>query len=209
MKQKVSHCTFLRENQLRERGYRWIAGIDEAGRGPLAGPVTAAVVVLPAQCSLPGLNDSKKLTEKQRERLYDQIVGQALAYAVGWADAGEIDQQNILNATFLAMARAVANLGLRPDYLLIDGNLCRGFENFEKETIVGGDASCASIAAASILAKVSRDRLMRQYDVQYPQYGFARHKGYGTAQHRQAIVQYGPCPLHRRSFLRKILGDRL
>ena len=207
MKQNANACTFARESQLRKRGYRAVAGLDEAGRGPLAGPVAAAAVILPGQCSLPGLNDSKKLTERQRERLYDQIVEQALAYAVGWADEREIDEQNILNATFLAMRRAVEGLRLRPDYLLIDGNLCRGLEEFEKETIVGGDAVCASIAAASILAKVSRDRRMCQYDAQYPQYGFCRHKGYGTLQHRQAILQYGPCPLHRRSFLGKILGD--
>ena len=179
-----------------------ICGVDEAGRGPLAGPVYAAAVILPRGLVIEGLNDSKKLTEKRREALYDVIVEQAVAYGIGSADEKEIDEINILQATFLAMRRAIARLSVRPDLALIDGNRDSDF-GVPAETIVGGDGKSANIAAASILAKVTRDRVMLEYAKQYPQYGFDVHKGYGTKRHYEALREYGPCPIHRQSFLRK------
>ena len=181
---------------------RCICGVDEAGRGPLAGPVYAAAVILPRGLVIEGLNDSKKLTEKRREALYDVIVAQALAYGIGSADEKEIDEINILQATFLAMRRAIFQLSVRPDLALIDGNRESDF-GVPAETVIGGDGRSASIAAASILAKVTRDRVMLEYASQYPQYGFDVHKGYGTRRHYEALREYGPCPIHRQSFLRK------
>ena len=179
-----------------------ICGVDEAGRGPLAGPVYAAAVILPRGLVIEGLNDSKKLTEKRREALYDVIVAQALAYGIGSADEKEIDEINILQATFLAMRRAIAQMSIRPDLALIDGNRDSDF-GVPAETVIGGDGKSANIAAASILAKVTRDRVMLEYAEQYPLYGFDVHKGYGTKRHYEALREFGPCPIHRQSFLRK------
>ena len=190
------------ENARYSDAIQCICGVDEAGRGPLAGPVYAAAVILPRGLVIEGLNDSKKLTEKRREALYDVIVEQAVAYGIGSADEKEIDEINILQATFLAMRRAIARLSVRPDLALIDGNRDSDF-GVPAETVVGGDGRSANIAAASILAKVTRDRVMLEYAEQYPQYGFDVHKGYGTKRHYEALREYGPCPIHRQSFLRK------
>lgn len=190
------------EAALHEEGVSVICGIDEAGRGPLAGPVCAAACILPAGLELPGLNDSKKLTEKRREVLYTQIIAQAVAWAVCLVDEKTIDEINILQATFRAMRGAVEQLSVRPDLCLVDGNRDPGL-GLPTKTVVRGDAACASIAAASILAKVTRDRLMVQRDAQYPGYGFAAHKGYGTKAHYAAIAALGLCPIHRRSFFKR------
>ena len=192
------------EGEAREQGYTAVCGVDEAGRGPLAGPVCAAAVILPAGLVIEGVNDSKKLSEKKREELFPVICEKALAYGIGWADEREIDEINILQATYRAMKRAVESLPLTADYALIDGNRMPPLAS-PGTTIVKGDALSMSIAAASILAKVSRDRVMVQFSREYPQYGFEQHKGYGTAAHVQALREYGPCPLHRQSFLQKIL----
>ena len=191
------------EKRAGEQGFSAVCGIDEAGRGPLAGPVCAAAVILPSDCDIPGLNDSKKLSEKKREALFPVIQEKALAFGVGWATAEEIDRVNILQATFLAMARAVEALPAPADYALVDGNRMPPLP-IPGETIVKGDATSASIAAASILAKVSRDRLLRQLDEEHPEYGFAKHKGYGTKAHYEAIRKYGLLPEHRRSFLKNL-----
>lgn len=190
------------ENEIRASGISPVCGVDEAGRGPLAGPVCAAAVVLPFGIEIEGLNDSKKLSEKKRTALYDVIIEKAVAYGIAFADVEEIECLNILGATFLAMNRAVAELGLQPQLVLVDGNSCKGIE-YDSRCVVGGDGKCASIAAASILAKVSRDWLMVNMDASYPQYGFARHKGYGTKAHYAALREFGPCPIHRLSFLKK------
>ena len=190
------------ENARYSDAIQCICGVDEAGRGPLAGPVYAAAVILPRGLVIEGLNDSKKLTEKRRETLYDVIVEQAVAYGIGSADEKEIDEINILQATFLAMRRAIARLSVRPDLALIDGNRDSDF-GVPAETVIGGDGKSANIAAASILAKVTRDRVMLEYAAQYPQYGFDVHKGYGTKRHYEALREFGPCPIHRQSFLRK------
>lgn len=195
------------ENEYKARGYNIICGIDEAGRGPLAGPVYAAAVILPPDCVIDGLNDSKKLTEKKRERLFDEIKEKALAYGIASADEKEIDEINILNATFLAMKRAVDSLSVKPDLALIDGNQ-KPHTGIEEVTVVKGDAKSMLIAAASVLAKVSRDRFMLETAKKYPQYEFERHKGYGTKLHYEKIVQYGVCEIHRRTFLKKILGEK-
>ncbi len=197
---------FAYESAARRRGFTQICGIDEAGRGPLAGPVFAAAVILPADASIEGLNDSKKLSEKKREQLFDVIRETAVSYSIAFATEQEIDEINILQATFLAMRRACDGLSVPPDYALVDGNRMPPLE-VAAETVVKGDACSASIAAASILAKVSRDRLMVELDQLYPIYQFAKHKGYGTKLHTELLRQYGPCPIHRRSFLKKILGD--
>lgn len=189
------------ENELRQSGLQLICGVDEAGRGPLAGPVCAAACVLPAALVIEGLNDSKKLSEKRREALYETITAQALAWAVCLVDEKTIDEINILQATFRAMRGAVAQLDLTPELCLVDGNRDPGL-GLPTRTVVKGDASCASVAAASILAKVTRDRLMVQYDAQYPGYGFAVHKGYGTKAHYAAVQRLGLCPIHRRSFFK-------
>lgn len=199
---------FAWERQAETAGHLPVCGVDEAGRGPLAGPVCAAAVILPLDLFIPGLNDSKKLTEKRRETLFPIIQEKALAWSVGWATAEEIDEINILQATFLAMRRAVEGLSLRPGWVLVDGNRMPPL-SIPGETVVKGDAQCASIAAASILAKVSRDRLLREWDQLYPQYGFAKHKGYGTKAHYEAIRQYGLLPIHRRSFLKNLEDKHL
>ena len=183
-----------------------VAGIDEAGRGCLAGPVVAAAVILPAELVIDGLNDSKKLTDKKRRELYDVITQNAVSYGIAMASEREIDEINILQATFLAMQRAIDKLDVRPDLALIDGNRAKDF-GLPVRTIVKGDSLSASIAAASILAKVTRDRLMEELDEAYPQYGFAVHKGYGTKRHYEALREYGPCPIHRRTFLKKLYGE--
>ncbi len=182
-------------------GYTAVCGCDEAGRGPLAGPVVAAAVILPRGCEIPGLNDSKKLTEKKREALFDVICESALAYAIAEASAEEIDEINILNASMLAMRRAVEALSVKADFALIDGNTSRGFA-IPTQTVVGGDAKSPSIAAASILAKVTRDRMCADMDAEYPQYGFAKHKGYPTKAHMDAVREHGPSPIHRKTFLK-------
>lgn len=191
------------QRRAEDKGFRAVCGIDEAGRGPLAGPVCAAAVILPMGCMIEGLDDSKKLSEAKREALFDVVRVNALAYGVGWASEQEIDEHNILQATFLAMSRAVAAMPLHADYALVDGNRMPPLD-IPGETIVKGDSKCACIAAASILAKVSRDRLLRQWDAQYPEYGFAKHKGYGTKAHYEAIKKYGVLPVHRKSFLKNL-----
>ena len=193
------------EQKAKEQGYSLVCGIDEAGRGPLAGPVYAAAVILPDGLELPGLNDSKKLTEKKREELFSLICEKAVAYGIGCASEQEIDEINILQATYLAMRRAVEELPVPADYALVDGNRMPPLA-IPGETIVKGDASSASIAAASILAKVSPDRVMKMMDEVYTQYQFAKHKGYGTKLHVEMIREYGPSPIHRKTFLKKILA---
>lgn len=190
---------FFFEEQARKNGYQAVAGIDEAGRGPLAGPVVAAAVILPENFLLPGLNDSKQLSEKQRELFYPRIRESASAVGVGVATASEIDQVNILQATLLAMQRAVSRLQVNADYLLIDGITPLPVQ-LPQQTLKKGDSRSLSIAAASVIAKVVRDRIMLAVDRQFPDYGFAKHKGYGTVLHRQAIAENGPIKLHRKSF---------
>ncbi len=191
------------ENEIYASGVNILCGVDEAGRGPLAGPVCAAAVVLPRGLEIPGLNDSKKLSEKKREALYDVIISSAMAYGIAFADVEEIERLNILHATFLAMNRAIAQLSVRPELALIDGNRDSDIE-VPSRCIVKGDSRCADIAAASILAKVTRDRYMIKMAEQYPQYGFEQHKGYGTKQHYAALREHGATPIHRMSFLRKM-----
>lgn len=197
----------LYEAQAALEGFETICGIDEAGRGPLAGPVFAAAVILKKGAVIEGVNDSKKLSAKKREQLFDAITSQAAAYSVASADEREIDELNILNATFLAMRRAVEGLKLRPDFALVDGNRDPGLF-CPARCIVGGDGKSASIAAASILAKVSRDRFMLGLDTRYPQYGFAKHKGYPTQDHYRAILHFGTSPVHRMSFLKNLEEKR-
>lgn len=195
------------ENAYIEKGMKLICGVDEAGRGPLAGPVCAAAVILPHNLEIPGLNDSKKLSDKKRRELFPIIQEQALAYGIGYADHREIDEINILQATFLAMERALAQLKIRPELALIDGNRQKDF-GIPATTVVQGDSLSANIAAASVLAKVSRDDIMLKLDEEYPQYGFGVHKGYGTKAHYEAIAQFGPCPIHRMTFLKKFYGEK-
>ncbi len=195
------------EELFAQQGYKAICGVDEAGRGPLAGPVCTAAVILPAGKCIEGVNDSKKLSEKKREKLFDVICQEALAYSIAWASVEEIEEMNILNATMLAMKRAVEGLSVKADFAMIDGNKTPEL-SIPCESIVDGDALSESIAAASILAKVSRDRLMKELAPQYPEYHFEKHKGYGTPQHRELLLQYGPCEIHRLSFLTKILGKK-
>ena len=197
--------TMEQEERIRAQGYSAVCGVDEAGRGPLAGPVVAAAVILAPGTQLPGVNDSKKLSEKKREQLFDYVRENALAYGIGEASETEIDEINILNATFLAMRRAIENMDAAADFALIDGNRIQGLD-IPAECVIGGDAKVLSIAAASILAKVTRDRKMRQLAEVYPQYGFEKHKGYGTKAHYAAIEQCGVCPIHRRTFLKKVLS---
>ena len=191
------------ENEIYDSGLSPLCGVDEAGRGPLAGPVCAAAVILPRGTVIEGLNDSKKLSEKRREALYDEIIGKAIAFGVAFASVEEIEEKNILEATFLAMNRAIEKLSVVPALVLIDGNRNKGIA-LPSRCVIGGDGKCADIAAASILAKVTRDRYMLEMAEKYPQYGFDRHKGYGTAAHYAAIREYGPSPIHRMSFLRKM-----
>ena len=203
-KQPVN-LTMEMEEQLLAEGYAAVCGIDEAGRGPLAGPVVAAAVILAPGTEFPGVNDSKKLTEKKREALFDYIKENALAYGIGRASEQEIDEINILQATFLAMRRAVEALPVSADYALVDGNRIQGLD-IPAECVIGGDGKVLSIAAASILAKVTRDREMRALAAQYPEYGFKKHKGYGTKAHYLAVAEHGTCPIHRRTFLKKVLN---
>ena len=198
--------TFEYEKQAMAEGYSIVCGVDEAGRGPLCGPVCAAAVILPLDCEIEGINDSKKLSEKKRDMLYDIIKEKALAYSVVMVDAKTIDGINILQATFKAMREAVEGLSIKADIALIDGNQKPGL-SIEQRTLVKGDAKSISIAAASILAKVTRDRYCLEMDEKYPEYQFAKHKGYGTRLHYEMIAQYGICPEHRRTFLKKILGE--
>jgi ribonuclease HII len=191
------------ENEIYDSGLSPLCGVDETGRGPLAGPVCAAAVILPRGAVIEGLNDSKKLSEKRREALYDEIVGRAIAFGIAFASVEEIEEKNILEATFLAMNRAIEQLSVVPALALIDGNRSKGIVQ-PSRCVIGGDGKCADIAAASILAKVTRDRYMLQMAEKYPQYGFERHKGYGTAAHYAAIREFGPSPIHRMSFLRKM-----
>lgn len=195
------------EDSFYAQGYQVICGVDEAGRGPLAGPVCAAAVILPKHLEIPGLTDSKKLTDKKRRELFPLIQVQAVAYGIGLASQEEIDEINILQATFLAMERALSQLNVRPDMVLIDGNREREF-GVPVQTVIKGDSLSANIAAASILAKVTRDNLMMELALQYPQYGFEIHKGYGTKAHYEALRQYGASPIHRRSFLKKFYGEK-
>ena len=189
------------EAELMEKGYQYVCGIDEAGRGPLCGPVVAAACILPYGYVIDGLNDSKKLTEKKRDILFDEITKNAVAYSIASSTVEEINETNILDATLSAMRKAVNGLMIPPDFLLVDGNICRGFD-IPARAVVKGDATSPSIAAASILAKVTRDRLCLELDREYPEYGIAKHKGYGTAAHYAALEKYGVPPIYRTKFLR-------
>lgn len=200
-------CMWQFEDAYYQKGFKLVCGIDEAGRGPLAGPVCAAAVILPPHVDIEGLNDSKKLSDKRRRELVPVIKEKALAYAIAFADEKEIDDINILQATFLAMERAVRQLAVKPDFLLIDGNREKDF-GIPAETIVKGDSRSASIAAASVLAKVTRDDFMLEMADKYPSYHFEIHKGYGTKAHYQALEEFGPCPIHRMTFLRKFYGTK-
>ena len=191
------------ENEIYSEGFRLLCGVDEAGRGPLAGPVFAAAVILPRGLVIEGLNDSKKLTEKKRGALFEPICRAALSYGIAFASVEEIEERNILGATFLAMNRAIEQLSPRPELALIDGNRNSGIV-FPSRCVVKGDARCADIAAASVLAKVSRDRTMLELAAEYPEYHFEQHKGYGTKLHYEALREYGPSPIHRLSFLKKM-----
>lgn len=194
------------EKEFQSKGYKLIAGVDEAGRGPLAGPVCAAAVILPDDCEIEGLNDSKKLSEKKREALYDVIIEKAISYDIQLVDNNVIDEINILNATMLAMTNAVNGLKTKPDFVIIDGNKVPEQLEIAADSVVKGDAKSMSIAAASILAKVTRDRLMLTLCEKYPQYEFERHKGYGTKLHQEKLLEYGPCEIHRKTFIGKILA---
>ena len=191
------------ENEIYAEGFSLICGVDEAGRGPLAGPVCAAAVILPRGLEIDGLDDSKKLSEKKREKLFDDIVNAAVSYGIAFAGVEEIEEHNILGATFMAMNRAIGQLSPKPELALIDGNRNKGI-GIESRCVVKGDSKCADIAAASILAKVTRDRYMLEMAEKYPQYRFEQHKGYGTKLHYEMLREYGPSPIHRRDFLRKM-----
>ena len=194
------------EDSLYQKGYKIICGVDEAGRGPLCGPVVAAAVILKPDDMIEGVNDSKKLFEKKREKLYEDIMSNALAVGIGIKDVDIIEKVNILNATKLAMKEAIDNLKIRPEYVLIDGNQMIDID-IKGETVISGDAKSESIAAASIIAKVTRDRMLIEWDKKYPEYGFAKHKGYGTKAHIEAIQKYGLTPLHRPSFCKKFVKE--
>lgn len=201
------HNLWQFEEKYYSQGVELVCGVDEAGRGPLAGPVCAAAVILPQHIDIPGLDDSKKLSDKRRRELFPIIKEQAIAYGIGLADCKEIDEINILQATFLAMERAIADLTVKPQVALIDGNRQKDF-GLPVETVVHGDSLSASIAAASILAKVTRDDIMLKMSEEYPQYGFEIHKGYGTKAHYAALSENGPCPIHRMTFLKKLYGTK-
>ena len=201
-----------RLNELKEidksyfkEGYNYICGIDEAGRGPLAGPVVVAAVIMPKDSMIEGVNDSKKVSEKKREKLYELIIEEAISYSVGIVDQNEIDRINILNATKAGLTEAVRTLKVKPELILVDALTNIDTCGVPYKSIIKGDAKSYSIAAASIIAKVTRDRMMKEYDEIYPEYGFAGHKGYGTAKHIQAIKTYGPCPLHRKTFIKNFI----
>ena len=193
------------ENKLYENGLKYIAGIDEAGRGPLAGPVVVGVAIMKPDSFIEGINDSKKISESRREKLYEKITEEALAWSVGIVTEKEIDEMNILNATKKALERALESLEIRPDRILVDALEHIDTKGVPYTSVIKGDAKIYSISAASIIAKVTRDRIMREYDEVYPEYGFAKHKGYGTAAHITAIKTYGPCPLHRKTFIKNFI----
>ncbi len=208
MKEKeLERLTKLKEieKDLYEKGFQKIAGIDEAGRGPLAGPVVVAGVIMPQDSMIEGVNDSKKVSEKKREKLYDLILEQAISYSVAIIGQDVIDEINILNATKQGVTKVVEGLEVKPNLILVDALTHIDTKGIPYDSIVKGDAKCYNIAAASIIAKVTRDRIMRQWDEDYPQYGFAQHKGYGTAKHIEAIKEYGLCPIHRRSFTKNFV----
>ena len=188
------------EDELRNRGFNMICGIDEAGRGPLAGPVVVASVIMPADSMIEGVNDSKKISEKKREKLYDQILEEAISYGVVIIGQDEIDEINILNATKKGLTMSLKELTVKPDLIIVDALTHIDTMGIPYESIIKGDAKCYSISAASIIAKVTRDRIMREWDKVYPEYGFEKHKGYGTSAHIEAIKKYGLCPIHRKSF---------
>ncbi len=196
------------DNSVYDEGYQYVCGIDEAGRGPLAGPVVVAAVIMPKDSMIEGVNDSKKVSEKKREKLYDQILEEAVAYGVGIVDEKEIDRINILNATKAGLTEAVKSLKQKPDVILVDALTNIDTEGVQYRSIIKGDAKSYNIAAASIIAKVTRDRIMREWDKIYPQYGFEKHKGYGTAAHIAAIKENGLCPLHRLSFVKNIIDKK-
>ncbi len=193
------------ENNLHSTGLKYIAGIDEAGRGPLAGPVVVGIAIMKPDSFIEGVNDSKKLSEKKREQLYEQIISEAIDWAVGIVDQKEIDEINILNATKKALHMAISNLKVKPDRILVDALEHIDTYGIPYTSIIKGDAKIYSISVASIIAKVTRDRIMQKYDEIYPEYGFSGHKGYGTAKHIQAIKEYGPCSLHRKTFIKKFV----
>lgn len=193
------------ENKYHQKGIKYIAGIDEAGRGPLAGPVVVACAIMPEDSIIEGVNDSKKISEKKREKLYEEIVKEAISWSVAIIDQNRIDEINILNATKSGVTECIQNLDKKPELILVDALKDIDTCNIPYESIIKGDAKCYSISAASIIAKVTRDRIMRQWDEVYPQYGFARHKGYGTAAHIQALKENGPCMLHRKSFIKNFV----
>lgn len=208
MKKEIIQVDWLKhEKELHELGYNYICGVDEAGRGPLAGPVCAAAVILPPNTIIEGVNDSKKLSEKKREELFDVVTDTALAYCIAFGSVEEIEEYNILATTMMTMKRAVEGLSIKADYAIIDGNKLPQLD-IPSKYVVKGDANSMSIAAASILAKVSRDRLMLEYAKEYPQYCFEKHKGYGTKLHNEMILEYGPSPIHRLSFLKKLLNGK-
>ena len=193
------------EDELRKKGFKTICGIDEAGRGPLAGPVVVASVIMTEESFIEGINDSKKISEKKREKLYDQIIEEAISYGISIIGQEEIDEINVLNATKRGLTDSLKELKVKPDLIIVDALAHIDTLGIPYESIIKGDAKCYSIAAASILAKVTRDRIMREWDEIYPQYGFKQHKGYGTAKHIQAIYEYGLCPIHRRSFTKNFV----
>ena len=193
------------EDELRKKGFKTICGIDEAGRGPLAGPVVVASVIMPEDSMIEGVNDSKKISEKKREKLYDQIIEEAIGYSISIIGQEEIDEINILNATKKGLTDSLKELKVKPDLIIVDALAHIDTLGIPYESIIKGDAKCYSISAASILAKVTRDRIMREWAAIYPQYGFEQHKGYGTAKHISAIKEYGPCPIHRRTFIKHFI----
>lgn len=194
-----------KENELREKGFKFICGIDEAGRGPLAGPVVVASVIMPADSMIEGVNDSKKISEKKREELYEKIIKEAISYGVAIIGQDEIDEVNILNATKKGLTISLQELTKKPDLILVDALNHIDTLGIPYDSIIKGDAKCYSIAAASIIAKVTRDRIMREWDKIYPEYGFEKHKGYGTASHIKAIREFGLCPIHRKTFTKHFI----
>ena len=193
------------EDELRKKGFKTICGIDEAGRGPLAGPVVVASVIMPEESFIEGINDSKKISEKKREKLYDQIIEEAISYGISIIGQEEIDEINILNATKKGLTDSLKELKVKPDLIIVDALAHIDTLGIPYESIIKGDAKCYSISAASILAKVTRDRIMREWATIYPQYGFEQHKGYGTAKHISAIKEYGACPIHRKTFIKHFI----
>ena len=196
------------EKELYNKGFEYICGIDEAGRGPLAGPVVVAGVIMPKDSMIEGVNDSKKVSEKKREKLYDLILEEAISYSVAVIGQDVIDEINILNATKQGVTKVVEELDVKPNLILVDALTHIQTKGIPYDSIIKGDAKCYNIAAASIIAKVTRDRIMRQWDEIYPQYGFINHKGYGTAKHMKALKEYGPCPIHRRTFIKNVCGNK-